>query len=419
MKRCMLALAAALALALAAPHPVLAQAAAVPLELSFWTPFTGGDGQFFDDMVAAFNSSQRDIVMKTDTVRFMSYYPRLSEALAAGTAPDVVVVHQDRLINYVGTGYFLALDPWLARAGIDRGGFAPGPLAACTFKGLLYAMPMDVHPLVMYYNKELFARAGITKVPATTEELFAAARAIQEKTGAIGIAADNTAATYKAYTLTRIFMSLLMEEGRTVLDAGNARANFNNPEGRKAYQFLLDMVYRQGVTPRGLDYDFSVNYFKSGKAGIHFNGVWVMGAFESQPGLDFGVVPFPAFLGPNAAWAGSHAFAIPARKDMDERRVLAIMRFIDWMTAHGALWARAGHIPARSSVYSTPEFRALPHRPEYADAVKYAFPTPATSKWPACYAEMSDFLAEAIALGKDARTAMAQLEARINAILKE
>lgn len=417
MKRCVLAFAVALAMSMS--KPVLAQTAAAPIELGFWTPFTGGDGQFFDDMVAAFNASHPDVVMKTDTVRFMSYYPKLSEALAAGTAPDVVVVHQDRLINYVGNGYFLALDPWLARAGIDRGGFAPGPLAACTFKGFTYAIPMDVHPLVMYYNKRLFAKAGITKVPATTEELLAAARAIQEKTGAIGIAMDNTAATYKAYTLTRIFMSLLMEEGKAVLDAGNTKANFNNPEGRKAYQFLLDLVYKYGVTPKGLDYDFSVNYFKSGKAGIHFNGVWVMGAFESQPGLDFGVVPFPAFLGPNAAWAGSHAFAIPARKDMDERKVLAIMRFIDWMTAHGALWARAGHIPTRTSVYSTPEFRALPHRPEYADAVKYAFPTPATSKWPACYAEMSDFLAEAIALGKDARTAMTQLEARINAILKD
>lgn len=417
MKRCMLAFAVALAMAVS--QPVLAQTAPAPFELTFWTPFTGGDGQFFDDMVAVFNASQGSIVMKTDTVRFMSYYPKLSEALAAGTAPDVVVVHQDRLINYVGAGYFLALEPWLARAGIDRRSFAAGPLSACTFKGLTYAIPMDVHPLVMYYNKKLFAEAGITKIPSTPEELFVAARAIQDKTGAIGLASDNTAATYKAYTLTRVFMSLLMEEGRTVLDASNTRANFNNPEGRKAYQFLLDMVYKYGVTPKGLDYDFSVNYFKSGKAGIHFNGVWVMGVFESQPDLDFGVVPFPAFLGPNAAWAGSHAFAIPARKGMDERKVLAIMTFIDWMTTHGALWAKAGHIPTRTSVYSTPEFRSLPHRPDYADAVKYAFPTPATSKWSACYAEMSDFLAEAIALGKDARTAMTQLEARVNAILKE
>lgn len=417
MRRSMFAF--AVVAALAASFPALAQPSVTPLELTFWTPFTGGDGLFFDDMVVAFNASQRDIVMKTDPVRFMSYYPKLSEALAAGTAPDVVVVHQDRLIDYAATGYFLALDPWLAKAGIDRGGFAAGPLAACTLKGRTYAVPMDVHPLVMYYNKALFAKAGVTKVPTTAEELFAAAQAIQEKTGAIGIASDNTAATYKAYTLTRIFMSLLMEEGKTVLDAGNTRANFNNPEGRKAYQFLLDMVYRYGVTPKGLDYDFSVNYFKAGKAGIHFNGVWVIGILEAQRDLDFGVVPFPAFMGPRAAWSGSHAFAIPVRKGMDERRTLAIMKFIDWMTAHGALWARAGHIPTRTSVYSTPEFLSLPHRSEYADAVKYCFPTPAIDKWPACYAEISDFLAESIALGKDPRTAMSQMEARINAILKK
>lgn len=416
MKKAVLVLLSLLAIL---PGMIHAQAAGPPLEVTFWVPFTGGDGDFFDGMVAAFNASQAGIVMKTDTLRFMSYYPRLTEALANGTAPDVVVVHQDRLLGYVETGSFIPLDSWLRKAGIDRKAFVEGPLAACTVKGLTYAVPMDVHPLIMYYNKALFARAGITAVPATMDELFAAAKAIQEKTGAIGIAADNTAATYKAYTLARIFMSLLMEQGKAVLDPGNTRANFNNREGRNAYQFLLDLVYKQGVTPKGLDYDFSVDYFRSGKAGIHFNGVWVMGAFEAEPGLDFGAVPFPAIFGRNAAWAGSHAFAIPAHKGLDERKILAIMKFIDWMTSHGELWARAGHIPTRISVLAKPEFKALPHRPEYAEAARFTFPTPATPKWPACYAELSDFLAEAIALDKDAKTAMAQLETRINSILRK
>jgi multiple sugar transport system substrate-binding protein len=393
-------------------------AAARPLEISFWTPFTGGDGEFFSEMVKAYNASQGEIVMKTDTLKFASYYTKLSGALAAGTAPDIVIVHQDRLIGYAASGAFMPLDAALAAAKVDKAAFVQGPLKDCSFKGSVYAIPMDVHPIVMYYNKDLLARAGVAKPPSSLDELIAAAKTVQARTGAIGIAADNTTATYKAYTLARMFMSLLMEQGVSTLDADNAKANFNNAAGAKAYDFLSGLVNREKVTPRGLDYDFAVNYFKTGKAAMHFNGVWVTGAFEAEPGLDFGVVKFPAIFGKSAAWSGSHAFAVPVQKKQDPRKLAAVMKVIDWMTLHGELWAKAGHIPTRSSVFAKPEFKALPHRAEYADAAEHSFATPPAAQWPACYAAISDSLEESIAQNRDARTALSLMEAKVNAILK-
>ncbi len=396
-----------------------AEGAGKPKEITFWSLFTGGDGEFFDAMVAAFNASQNEIVMKTDTVKFDSYYTKLTAALAAKTAPDVVVMHQDRLPGYVPNGVLLPLDEYIKKTGIDMNTFEPGPLANTKFNGKTYAIPMDVHPLIMYYNKTLFAKAGVTKVPETLPDLIAAAKAIQDRTGAIGIAADNTTATYKAYTLTRMFMSMLMEQGFTTLDAANAKANFNNEAGIKAYQALSEMVNKYGVIPEGLDYDSSVADFKLGKAGFHFNGVWVTGAFEAQSGLDFGAVKFPAFFGKSAGWAGSHTFAVPVQNRIEEDKILAVMKFIDWMTNHGEMWAKAGHIPTRKTVISKAEFKSLPHRAEYADAVKYSFATPGTPKWPECYNAISDSLEESIALNKDSRTALAQMEKIINDILKK
>jgi multiple sugar transport system substrate-binding protein len=394
-------------------------AQAKPVEITFWSLFTGGDGDYFDAMVKAFNESQTEIVAKTDTVKYTSYYTKLTAALAAKNAPDVIVSHQHQLINYVPNGAFLALDDYIKQEGMDLSTFQAAPLAGCRFDGKLYAIPMDVHPIVMYYNKDLLAKAGVTKVPESLAELLAAAKAVQAKTGAIGIAADNTTATYKAYTLSRMYLSLLKEQGYAFLDAANAKANFNNAAGAKAYQALSDMMNKDKVMPKGLDYDSSCADFKLGKAAFHFNGVWMVGSLSEQAGLNFGVVQFPALLGKNAGWCGSHTFAVPVQKSQDPAKALAAVKFIDWMTAHGELWAKAGHIPTRTTVYAKAEFKNLPHRSEYADAAQNTFSVPATAKWQEIFDTMSDSLEESIALNRDAKTALSSMETKINAILKK
>jgi len=396
-----------------------AQSAKKPIEITFWSLFTGGDGEFFDAMVKAFNASQSEIIMKADTVKFDNYYTKLTTALAAKTAPDVVIIHQHELINYVPNGVLMPLDDYLKKANVDLTDFEAAPLNACKTNGKIYAIPLDVHPFIMFYNKDLLSKAGITNIPKTLPELYAAGKAVQEKTDAIGIAADNTTATYKAYTLTRFFMALLMQQGVSTLNESNTKANFNNEAGIKAYQAIYDMMITNNLTPKGMDYDSSVATFKLGKAAFHLNGVWVTGLFEEQKDLNFGAIPLPAFLGKPASFAGSHTFAVPVQSKLNEQNVLAVMKFIDWITAHGEMWAKAGHIPTRKSVIAKLEFKALPHRAEYADAVKTAFGPPATTKWASVNDVISDALEEGIALKKDAKTTLSQMEKTVNDILKK
>jgi multiple sugar transport system substrate-binding protein len=390
---------------------------AAPREVKFWTLFTGGDGEFFDAMVKAYNASQNEVVLKNDTVKFTDYYTKLTAALAAKSAPDVVICHASNLVNYVPNNVFLPLDPYIKKAGVNLSDFESAPLAACTFNGKIYALPLDVHPLIMYYNKDLLAQAGISSVPATYDEVLAAAKAVQAKTGAMGIACDDTTATYKAYTLTRMFMSYLMQQKTTMLTADNKKANFNNEAGVKAIKALEDMVNANAVTPKGLDYDSSVSNFKLGKAAFHFNGVWATGGFEQQAGLNFGAVQFPAAFGKNAAWTDSHTFAIPAQRKVDEQKIVDAVKFIDWMTSHGEMWAKAGHIPTRKSVVTKSEFQALPHRAEYASAVKTVFAPPATAKWSQIYDTVSDCLEVAVAKNAEPKAALADMESKVNAIL--
>lgn len=387
-----------------------------PTVVTFWSLFTGGDGEFFDAMINEFNATHTDIQMKTDTVKFDSYYTKLTAALAAGTAPDLVVVHEANIRNYV-PDQLLALDPYLEENNFPVDDFVSAPLEACKFDGQYYAIPLDVHPIIMYANTALLKQAGINDLPTNYEELIADAKAVQDKTGAMGIACDNTTAVYKAYTLTRLFFSMMYEQDGQMLSDDNMSAAFNNEYGVKALVALQDMVNKYEVTPQGLDYDSSVNAFKLGQAAFHFNGVWATGTFEKADNLDFVAVALPGLIGKPAAWGGSHTLAIPATEAKDPDHVKDILTCIDWITAHGEMWSLAGHIPTRTSVQESDAFKALPYRAGYASAAASTVAPPATDAWSEIYTTLSDKLEYAVAHNSNPQMALDDMEKTVNKII--
>ena len=386
-----------------------------PIEITFWSLFTGGDGEFFDAMVKQFNASQDKIIMKNDMVKFDNYYTKLTTALAANSAPDVVVVHQGNLLNYVPSGSLLALDDLIDEATLAD--FQKAPLDGCRFDGKLYSIPFDVHPIVMYYNKDLLAKAGIATVPQSGEDLVKAAIAVKNATGKWGFAIDNTTGTYKAYTLTRLFMSLLAQQGGSLLNADSTAPNFNNAYGMKALKWLQDLVNVSKVNPTELDYDAAMNTFKLGDAAFYFNGVWATGTLEKQAGLNFGAAPLPAIMGGKAAWAGSHTLAIPVQKNQDPEKLEAAVTFIKWMTANGELWAKAGHIPTRKCVEEKASSQALPYRADYAAAAAFALPTPRTAAWEEIYGTLSDKLEFAVTKNQNTAQALADMDKTVKDII--
>ena len=386
-----------------------------PIELKFWSLFTGGDGEFFNAMIDEFNASQDEIHMTNDMVRFDDYYTRLTTALAAGTAPDVIVLHQARLINYVPSGVLLPLDDYVSEEMLSD--FQTAPLEACRMDGNLYAIPFDVHPIVMYSNKALLDAAGVTEIPETAEEFLAAAKAVKEATGEWGSLIDNTTGTYKAYTLTRLFVSLVNQQGGSMLTDDLSAAAFNNEYGYNALVGLQMLVNEAGVNPNELDYDAAMNMFKLGEGAFYFNGVWATGTLEQTEGLEFIASPLPPFMGKSAAWTDSHTFAIPVQKNQDPVKVEAAIKFINWMTENAHLWAKAGNIPTRTSVLEGEEFNALPYRADYAAAVSSVIANPPTAAWGEIYETLSDLLESAVTHNEDPQTALDGMEATVNEII--
>src|SRR5205085_1093766 len=138
------------------------RAAGGKIVLHFWNGFTGPDGKTMQEMVHRFAARNPDIAVRMQIIPWGTYYDKLTLSLAYGGAPDVFIVHASRLPEFASFETLHPVGDLMATSqpALTAADFAPVPWKATFYKGRQLAMPLDVHPMGMYYNTRLFREAG-------------------------------------------------------------------------------------------------------------------------------------------------------------------------------------------------------------------------------------------------------------------
>lgn len=108
-----------------------------------------------------------------------TYYTAIAAGVENDTVADIFMTQFDQVYTYMKSGYIAPVGDFLTDE--EKAGYIDSAREAVTYtdpsdgKDKMWAMPWYLEPTMMlYYNKDLFEQAGITKVPETTEELLAA-----------------------------------------------------------------------------------------------------------------------------------------------------------------------------------------------------------------------------------------------------
>ena len=124
-------------------------------ELMFWSLFSGGEGAVMEKFVADYNATNPEYTVRNVQLDWGQYYTKLTTAVAVGKGPDIGISHQAKLPELYDLGVVTALDDAIAEVGLDLTAINPTSLAAATIDGSIYAIPLDTHPNVLFYNKDL------------------------------------------------------------------------------------------------------------------------------------------------------------------------------------------------------------------------------------------------------------------------
>jgi multiple sugar transport system substrate-binding protein len=346
------------------------------LEVRMWTLLSGGDGARMQALVRDFNASQRDVRVVSTTLKWGEpFYTKLITASVVGAGPDVATVHLSRLVNLAGGGALRPIAPAeLAAAGLQGGDFLPRQWQKSQYGGAVYAVPLDVHPLVLYYNKTLAGRAGLLGADGTLapidgiDALTDAFRTATERTGKPGLTMESS---QSSYAIWRLWTSMLAQQNVGIIRDGR----FTYGAAGEATLAGIAAWFRRGYAQVGLDYPASTSQFMGGGATFMLNGVWevpelVRAAKAGTLGFDYGIVPLPRMYANASAWADSHGFALPSNPghEPSPRKVAAVLRFVAYVSKHSMGWAEGGHIPAYRPVAESPEAKRLQPNAQYAAA---------------------------------------------------
>jgi multiple sugar transport system substrate-binding protein len=396
------------------------KAAQGPVKINYWTLFTGGDKEYMDAMVDRFLSEVKDVQVEPLVAKWENYYDFLSTAIAGGNAPDCAIIHMTYVPVLASKGALVSLDSEIKKAGINGSDFLDVPWQRTFYQGKQYAVPLDVHPIIYFYNKKVYRKAGLLDAagnfqpPSSPDGWMKVFETVKTKTNAYPY---NTAANSTG--IYREWFGLLYQFGGTLLTADNKKAAFNGPAGVQALQLLQDFIFKYKYAPENLTNAQTLTMFKNDEAGGEAYGVWRTGVYEADSKVEFGATFFPTFGKTPAFWANSHVLALPQQKTLDPQKVAASMKLINWLTDHTIMWTKAGHVPSKKSVINGKEYQSLPNRPFAADIsmlanVKYA---PAVTSLDEVERYVIEAVQAAVIAKKDPKQALDAAAQKVNSVL--
>lgn len=344
-------------------------------DVIFWNLFTGGDGANMVLMEKAFRKANPGTSVEATILGWGNpYYTKLALATASGTPPDVGISHLSRLPLLAAAGLLEPVaNTGVAELGVTEEKFTPAAWQKATVDGTVYAVPLDTHPFVLFYNTELARRAGLLNAAGDDlkplkgkDDFLDAVKAMKETGGAqYGAVMSITADPATAWRYFSMIYSGLA--GPLVTDSGT-KADVDSEAMQETFAFMQSLT-AGGLMPKNTTGSGANTLFSTGKAGFLFDGEWQIPTYRLVKGLRFNVVPFPALLGPKpVAYADSHALVVPRNAGRSDARTRAAALFVKSLLDDSAVWAQGGHVPAWLPTQRGKAFQDLSPQRNYVQA---------------------------------------------------
>ncbi len=255
--------------------------------------YSAKTGPYFDEVKKEFEAANPGITVKFEVVPWDVLLQKLTTDITAGTNADLSIIGTRWLIDFVQQDVAEPLDSYITPD--FKGRFIDTFLSPSIMNGKTYGLPIAASARAMYYNKELFEKAGIAKPPATWTELQEDARKIKAQ-GAFGFGLQGKEIetdVYYYYAMWSQGTEILNKDGTSGLGTPGAL------EAAKLYKSMIDEGLTQpGVTSNNRE-DVQ-NLFKQGKVGMMITAPFLSNQIkEEAPKLKYGVAAIPA--GPTGA----------------------------------------------------------------------------------------------------------------------
>jgi len=355
------------------------------VEIEYWQYNFGARVGAMDMLIEQFEAENPGIdVIHNSDIPYANFRDELAASAPAGVGPDVVTLFYGWIPAFVDAGYLVPLPEDAFSEEFILEAFSP-MVANAKFEGSYWAIPTAVRSLALFWNKDLFAAAGLDpdSPPATLDEFVEAAIATTvydgDESDVYNITTQGHAPALASQDHHWFREVLIRQFGGAPYSDDGRTVTYNSEEGCAAFSWLAAFE-TEYVTGSNDILDGATNAFVNGESALHVDGSFRVGTIRNNnPDLNYGVAELP--VGPNGE---QHTFGsywthgITRRANNDPARLEAAIKFLQFITTPeaGTLWVNnVGELPAQLAAASDEAILADPILGPFSAGLAYSHAT--------------------------------------------
>jgi multiple sugar transport system substrate-binding protein len=346
-----------------------------PVTVTIWSSQTKQNGVAFADLMKEFEKNNPNIKVAVDnfndTASYNAILQKLTQSATAGGMPNIATGYENWVPAFVDAKVALPLNAYISgENGLSQKeleDYYPNMLARGIFpqyNNETYTWIFSNSAPVMYYNKTLMDKYGITKVPETWDEFVAASKTATEKSGG-----QTVGMTFNPRTVSE-FVAGIYSRGGNIYDYAKKTFNYTD----KAAVDHVNMYYNGVKDGYFATADPNVNFDDQGKF-IAQKSLFYISSTSSRsflaaelekktnPAEKFDwnaqVIPHGTGLKPVTTLYGGAAVGFKGKTADEDAATWEVMKYMG-SSAFQAKWASAsGYVPATKSTLEDSTYKAF------------------------------------------------------------
>ncbi|MBR6127726.1 sugar ABC transporter substrate-binding protein [bacterium] len=222
-------------------------------EVTLWTLQMGDFSDYMYKIIRSYEKEHPNVQIKWIDVPFSEGEKRTLAAVMTDNPPDLINLNPDFSAILAQKGTLEEIDETAVQE------FNPEIIKALKYNDKLYSIPWYATSAITIYNKDLFAKSGIIRLPKTYKELASISEKVKTNTGAY--------AYLPTITENDTMVKILNKYGVSEI------TDFNSPNSQKVFEMFKTLYQKELIPPESITYTLreALEQYMAGKI-VFFSG---------------------------------------------------------------------------------------------------------------------------------------------------
>lgn len=382
--------------------------------LNFWA--MGREGEVVAELLPWFAKEQPAIQVRVQQLPWTAAHEKLLTAFAGDAVPDIAQLGNTWIPEFVALNALEPLDERLRQSQVVapsdyfEGVWSTNQLATNT-----YGVPWYVDTRLLFYRTDLLQQAGFAAPPTTWGEW-------RDMLVAIKARDTNRFGVLLPINEYDPLLVLALQQSQPLL-RDDRWGNFRSQDFQTALSFYIELFERGWAPPvsnnqiANLWSEFARGYFS-----FYITGPWNIGEFKRRLPPEhqdhWMTAPMPGPNGPGASIAGGSSLVL-FRQSQRKEAAWQLLEFLSRPEVQERFHRLTGNLPPRRSVWASEQLRNDPYALAFRAQLERVRPAPKVAEWERIAIEMQLLASEIVHRKRDLKSATAELDRRVDAILEK